>query len=239
MFLTLRAAGVAVALLAAGASPAAAQSVATAPPPTLAGTDMSSLDATVTAARCSRSAGFAAFSATGAAANGAYSGPFREDAAAQLGAGGLSGENRTVVADAHVFNIQSPPPTDPTDPTDPTFEVFGTQRAVDEFDAAFCFKPLDESTSLYLSYFPNTRYAARIETEGRVYVDRGEGFVQVDITETNGERTARTQTILDSSSEEVAQLLRRRDCRRGRFAELAYSSKSECRADADANQDAD
>jgi hypothetical protein len=234
MPLTLRVAGVAVALLTAGVSPAAAQSVAPSAP-TLAGTDLSSPAATVAVARCSRSFGFAAFSAIGTAVNGAYSGPFREDATAQLGAGSLSPdlEYRSVLAAGHRFSIESPlgqlPP----------FQVFGTQRAIDQVDAAFCAKPFSETTSLYLSYFPNTRYAARIEMEGRVYVDRGEGFVQVDITETNGERTARTQTILDSSSEEVAQLLRRRDCRRGRFAELAYSSKSECRADADANQDAD
>lgn len=232
MPLTLRAAAVAIGLLAVGAPPVAAQSAA---PATLAGTDLSSSSATVTAARCSRSGGFAAFSATGVAANGAYVGPFHEDAAGRLGPGGLAGEPRTLLADDHVFSIESPPisPDDPTPP--PPFKVFGTQQAVDEIDAALCAKPYTETTSLYLSSFPSTRYAARIETEGAVYVDRGEGFVEVDITVTNGEPTARTRTFFETSTEEVPQLLRRRDCRRGRFAELAYSTKAECRRAADAS----
>lgn len=224
---SLRAAGVAALLLATCAPPAAAQAVA---PPTLAGTDLNSFSgaATVSAARCSESSGYAAFSATGTAANGAYTGPYREDAAARLGGGGLSEdlESRTVYAAAHSFAIQSP-----------EGNVFGTHRAVFAAEAAFCAKPFGEA-GLYLSYFPDTRYAARIETSDGVYVDRGEGYVQVDIVESlDGQLTGNTQTFFDSSAKEVTQLLRRRDCRNGGFVTLAYPNKARCRDAADANRD--
>lgn len=183
--------------------------------------------ATVLAARCSSYNGFAAFTATGTAINGAYVGPFSEEAGAYLGAGSLSSdlEPRPVRAAGHRFAIDSP-----------AGRVFGTTRAVQQADAAACAKPYFDTAALYLSYFPNTRYAARIETGGAVYVDRGDGFAAVDIVESlDGATSANTQTFLDRSDEALTRLLRRRDCRRGGFAELAYPRKRDCRAAADAN----
>lgn len=214
-----RAAALAAALLALSAAPASARSDA---PPTLAGTDLSSFSggATVTAAACSDRAGFAAFDASGLAANSAYEGPFTETGTARLKDGGLSEdlEPRTLLAAAHRFTIESS-----------YGPVFGTHRAALVPDAASCASPLGDA-ALYLSYFPDTRYAARIETDEGVYVDRGEGYVQVDMVESSeGERMANTATFFDTSSWEETRLLRASDCRNGGFAALAYASRAECR----------
>ena len=222
-----RAAALATALLALSAAPATARADA---PPTLAGTDLSSFSgaATVTAAECSERAGFAAFEASGVAANSTYEGPFTETGVARLKDGGLSEdlEPRTLLAATHRFTIESP-----------YGPVFGTHRASLAADAASCASPLGEA-ALYLSYFPDTRYAARIETEEGVYVDRGEGYVQVDMVEfASGDRLANTQTFFDSSNAEGTRLLRPADCRNGGFAPLAYESRGECRLAAESTDD--
>lgn len=230
MSLSLRAAGVTAALLAASASPAAAQVVA---PPTLAGTELSTPPAgdpggsIVEIARCSRTAGFTAFTATGGAINGGYVGAYREEAAARLGTGGLSEdfETRELRTAAHSFTVDSSQGM-----------VFGTQSALDVQDAGICVKPYFDTASLYLSYATATRYAARIETPAGVYVDRGAGFVSVDVVEAlDGAFTANTQTVFEGSDAESTELLTRSDCRRGGFVELSYPSRRECRLAARAN----
>lgn len=232
MPISLRAAGVAAALLAASATPAAAAAVA---PPTLEGTELRTPPpegdpggATVEAVRCSTSSGFAAFTATGTAVNGEYVGPYRENAASQLGAGGLSEdfEPRPLRAAGHLFAIDSL-----------RGEVSGTQRALDQADAATCVKPYFDTANLYYSYAVGTEYSARIDTPTGVYVDRGEGFASVDIVEgLDDARSANTLLSFETSGEGTTRLLRRRDCRHAGFAELAYASENRCLQAADGNQ---
>lgn len=221
---SLRAVGIAAALVVGSPSVATAQSLA---PPTLAGTDLIAPpppgapgSLTVRAARCSASSGFALYTATGTAVNGGYVGSFREDGAAQLGPGGLSPdfEPRALRAAGHRFLVASP-----------AGRVVGTQHAADVPDAATCVQPYFDTADLYLSYLTDTRYAARIETPAGVYVDRGQGSVSVDLVETlDGQRTGNTRTSFASPDAETTQLLRQQDCRQGGFAELAFITRRRC-----------
>lgn len=223
---SLRVAGLVAALLAAGASPAAAQ---TAAPPTLADTELSATPETarVGVLTCTAAFGYSLVSSTGSVHSEAYDGSYREEAAARLGGGGLSEdfEPRPLRAAVHSFFLQSRPGA-----------VFGTLRALPVADAATCVSPYFQTARLYLSYAAETRYAARIETAGGVYVDRGDGFVTVDVVEgLDGSRSANTQTTFDFSDQEAVQPLRRRDCRGDGFADLAYRTLSACREAASTN----